>query len=66
MLTVFTLCGLDDSSSCEVETAVKGRVITKGELYHRIDFSEYAKKQKYLGDWDAPKLIRAELCVEEK
>lgn len=64
MLLVTINCGITET--CDVETAVKGKIVTNGELYHRIDFSEYAKKQKYLGDWSEPKLVKAELCTEKK
>lgn len=65
MMTVSVLCGIEDVP-CVTETTVKGKIVNNGELYIRVDFSEYAKKQKYLGDWSEPKLVKKDLCIEDK
>lgn len=49
-----------------VETAVKGRVVNSNSLYYFVDFSEYAKKRKYMGEWSESRMVFKDNCVEDK
>lgn len=49
----------------QVETSVKGAVISENVLSYIIDFSEYATDKKYVGDY-SNRLINKDLCIDEK
>ena len=66
MMNVVLDCGLGPNGGCMAETAVKGKVVTKNDNFYLVDFSEYAKKQGYIGTWSEPKLIDEEKCIEDK
>jgi hypothetical protein len=48
-----------------VWTAAKGKVLAETGTDYAIDFSEYATKQKYQGDY-SNKLVDKEKCMESK
>lgn len=48
------------------DTAVKGKRLNENPLMYKVDFSEYAKKQGYLGDWSEPRFVESDKCVEAK
>lgn len=37
----------------QVETSVKGKMMHEAESFYILDFSEYAKKQGYEGDYSS-------------
>lgn len=64
-MTVLIECFGPGQPLCSNETAVKGEVLSQTSKTYMIDASEYAKKQKYVGDWSI-KLVDKDLCVPEK
>ena len=65
MMTVALNCGLGEKAPCLAETAVKGRLIQSTIEWYLVDFSEYAKKQKYQGNWSEIKMIDPDKCILE-
>jgi hypothetical protein len=63
MMVVVIDCG---GVNCMVDTAVKGKVLNKTSELYLVDFSDYAKKQGYIGDWSEPKPVDEEKCIEDK
>lgn len=64
-LHVFLVCGTGDTV-CSVETAVKGKVVDESVMFkYKIDFSEYAKKQKYIGNYSEVTVDR-DNCIKDK
>lgn len=53
----------DNSARCLHETAAKGYVIGEMPTQYMVDFSEYAKKQGYVGDYSG-KMINKDNCVK--
>lgn len=54
-------------TSCSIqETAVRGIVIQETTESYLIDFSEYAKKQGYIGNWSMLRTVSKNVCVEGK
>ena len=47
-----------------VETAVKGNIISETKTTYTLDFQEYAKKQKYEGNYSSV-VVNKEECIEE-
>lgn len=47
------------------DTAVQGKVIGEGTKMYQMDFSEYAKKQKYVGDY-SNRMVDKDTCIKEK
>lgn len=63
-LHVFILCATN--TVCSVETAVKGKVVNQQDFgYINLDFSEYAKKQKYVGNYSNV-FVRKDNCIEDE
>lgn len=65
MLFITLNCSSPEFGVCEGNTAVRGKVIKTEPDFYFVDFSEYAKKQKYLGDWSAPRLVEKDTCVKD-
>jgi hypothetical protein len=68
MINTIVWCMLTITLNGEVvETAVKGKV----KAYQNpdilfVDFSEYAKKQQYEGNWTELKEVNKDICIEDK
>lgn len=65
LITVMTTCGLGPNVLCEGTTAVRGKVKTTNDTFYLVDFSEYAKKQDYVG-LNTPKMVEKYKCMEDK
>jgi hypothetical protein len=50
---------------CTSETAVRGLVIGHTPSTYLVDFSEYASKKGYLGNWDEFKTVNADKCIKD-
>lgn len=48
----------------DFETAAKGKVLQETGSHYLVDFSEYAKKQKYIGNYNN-KLVDKDKCLVE-
>jgi hypothetical protein len=62
MITVILGSGFNAE---KLETAAKGKILAETGKHYLVDFSEYATKRKYIGDY-SNKLIDKDQCMESK
>lgn len=55
----------ENGTPTEVETAVKGRLMTRQNNTLFINFSEYANQKGYLGNWEFAKKVKDENCIRD-
>lgn len=63
-INVVIIC-IGTSVTCISETAAKGKVISENEQQYLVDFSEYAIKQEYQGDY-SHRFINKDNCVKDE
>lgn len=63
MIVTTVNCLLCNAES--VETAVQGKIISENDHSYLVDFSEYAKKHEYEGDY-SHRIVEKFNCVKEK
>lgn len=48
------------------ETVMQGKLLEEKNEILRIDFSDYAKKMSYNGNWSQARYVNKEECIYEK